>query len=77
MLSRTHHTSRICRHFSGDIKRGDVIMEDGKSLRNYITEYQLKNRINSDCSIALGLTEAPKEANINEYDYLDALKTID
>ena len=52
-------------------------MEDGKSLRNYITEYQLKNRINSDCSIALGLTEAPKEANINEYDYLDALKTID
>ena len=52
-------------------------MEDGKSLRNYITEYQIINRINSNCTIALGLTEALTEANINKYDYLDALKTID
>lgn len=52
-------------------------MKDGKSLRNYITEYQLKNRINSNCTIAHGLTEALTETNINEYDYLDALKTID
>jgi len=72
--------------FLRDIERGDVIVEDGKTLRDYITEYQARAKADQihHVAVALGLDEAKlrdmmglklTEANINEYGRFDALKT--
>jgi type I restriction enzyme R subunit len=72
--------------FLRDIERGDVVVEEGKTLRDYITEYQVKaqdDRIHRMADI-LGMDESKlremmnlklTEANINAYGRFDALKT--
>ena len=71
--------------FLRDIERGDVVVEEGKFLRDYITEYQAKSQANRIRHVAevFGLDEAKlremmnlklTEANINEFGRLDALK---
>jgi type I restriction enzyme R subunit len=75
--------------FLRDIERGDVFVEEGKTLRDYITEYQVRAKNDQIHRVAdvLGMNE-PKlremmnlkltEANINEYGRFDNLKdTVD
>ena len=75
--------------FLRDIERGDVFVEDGKDLRDYITEYQARAKADQVHRLAdaFGMSE-PKlremmnlkltEANINEYGRYDSLKdTVD
>ena len=71
--------------FLRDIERGDAVVEQGKTLRDYITEYQaraISDQIHR-VAVALGLDEAAirnmmnlklTDANINEYGRFDALK---
>ncbi|MFC1909120.1 type I restriction endonuclease subunit R [Chloroflexota bacterium] len=75
--------------FLRDIERGDVVVEEGKTLRDYITEYQVKAKDDQIHRLAdvLGLDETKlremmflklTEANINEYGRFDSLKaTVD
>ncbi len=75
--------------FLHDVQRGDVLIEEGKSVRDYITEYQCvaKNEQVQKCIKCLGcdekllqemLTLHITESNINEFGRFDALKdTID
>jgi type I restriction enzyme R subunit len=67
-----------------DIERGDIFMENGKTLRDYITEYQVKAQADQIHSVAqyLGLDETslrdlmhlkPTKENINEYGRFDHL----
>ena len=75
--------------FLRDIERGEVLVEEGKTLRDYITEYQARakdDRIHRVAD-AFGLDESKlreiislklTESNINEYGRFDSLKeTID
>jgi len=71
--------------FLGDIQRGDAQVEQGKTLRDYITEYMAEaqnDQIHSMASI-IGLNETLMrdmmnlkltEGNINEYGRFDKLK---
>lgn len=71
--------------FLHDIERGDVVAEDGKTLRDYITEYQYRakdDQIHRFASV-FGLDEEKlrnmmslnlTENNINEFGRLDELK---
>ncbi|MGI6174111.1 MAG: type I restriction endonuclease subunit R [Christensenellales bacterium] len=75
--------------FLHDMQRGDVVPEEGKTLRDYITEYM--SRAKDDqihrVAVALGLDESKlrgmmalkvEDANINEFGRFDALKaTVD
>ncbi|MDR1622478.1 MAG: type I restriction endonuclease subunit R, partial [Synergistaceae bacterium] len=75
--------------FLRDIERGDVIVEEGKTLRDYITECQAKAKADQihGVAVVLGLDEAKlremmnlklTEDNINEYGRFDGLKaTVD
>lgn len=75
--------------FLHDVQRGDVDMEDGKTLRDYITEYMYKAKDDQIHRFAenFGVDEEKlrnmmglslTEANINEFGRLDDLKsTID
>ena len=75
--------------FLHDIQRGDVVPEEGKTLRDYITEYRAraKNDQIHRLALALGLDEAQlrkmmvsgvTEMNINEFGRFDDLKaTVD
>lgn len=75
--------------FLRDIERGDILVEAGKTLRDYITEYQAKAKADQihHMAVALGLDESRlrammelklTEANINEYGRFDTLKfTVD
>lgn len=75
--------------FLHDVQRGDVFVEEGKTLRDYITEYQFKAKNDQihRFSEALGINEEKlrnmmdlrlTETNINEFGRLDELKnTID
>lgn len=81
----TQEEQKYANIFLHDIERGDVIAEDGKTLREYITEYQCRaknDEIHSFAS-ALGMDEEKlrdmmglnlSEANINEFGRLDELK---
>lgn len=71
--------------FLKDIQRGDVKIEYGKTLRDYITEYQAKSNNTQIHRLAevFGLNEMdlrtlianrPTEANINEYGRFDKVK---
>ena len=72
-----------------DIQNGDIVIEEGKSIREYITEYQItaKNGQIHRLSEVFGLDEQllnnmmnslVTESNINEYGRLDNLKdTVD
>jgi type I restriction enzyme R subunit len=75
--------------FLRDIERGDIVVEEGKTLRDYITEYQARAKADQIHRVAatLGLDEAKlrgmmdlklTEVNINEYGRFDTLKgTVD
>ena len=75
--------------FLHDIQRGDVVVAEGKTLRDYITEYlsKAKNDQIHRLAIALGLDEAKlrnimslklNSTNINEFGrYDDLKKTVD
>lgn len=87
--SLTQDEQKYANIFLHDIQRGDVKVEPGKSLRDYITEYM--TRADSDrihrFSETFGLDEEKlrglkemtlTEGNINEYGRFDALKeTVD
>lgn len=87
--SLTQDEQKYANIFLHDIQRGDVKVEPGKSLRDYITEYMA--RTDSDrihrFSETFGLDEEKlrglkemtlTEGNINEYGRFDALKeTVD
>lgn len=71
--------------FLKDIQRGDIKIEHGKTLRDYITEYQAASNNTQIHRLAelLGLNEddlraliesRPTEANINEYGKFDKVK---
>lgn len=71
--------------FLHDIQRGDVVPEDGKTLRDYITEYLSRAKDDQIHRLAtvLGLDESllrnmmalrVTEANINEFERFDTLK---
>lgn len=75
--------------FLHDVQSGDVVVEEGKTLRDYITEYmtRAKNDQIHRFAVATGVDEAElrafmqlkvTEANINEFGRFDRLKgTID
>jgi type I restriction enzyme R subunit len=75
--------------FLRDIERGDVVVEEGKTLRDYITEYQVKAKDDQIHRMAdtFGMDESKlremmnlklTEANINEYGRFDIVKdTVD
>ena len=75
--------------FLHDVQRGDVVVEEGKTLRDYITEYQFKAKNDQIHRFAdtIGIDEDKlrgmmglklTEMNINEFGRLDELKnTID
>lgn len=75
--------------FLRDIERGDVTVEAGKTLRDYITEYQIKaiGKQISELAEVFGMNESQlhdmielklTETNINEYGRFDNLKdTVD
>jgi type I restriction enzyme R subunit len=75
--------------FLRDIERGEAVVEEEKTLRDYITEYQVRAKAGQihRVAVAFGLDEAKlrnlmelklTEANINEYGRFDTLKgTVD
>ena len=75
--------------FLHDVQRGDITIEEGKTLRDYITEYQCQQQEDNIHRFAslLGLYEEKlrelmqlhlTESNINEFGRLDDLKkTVD
>lgn len=81
----TQEEQKYANIFIHDVQSGNVEIEDGKSFRNYITEYQFraKNEQVRQLANALGV-DVPKlvnlmnvdvtEANINEYGRFDDLK---
>lgn len=81
----TQEEQKYANIFLHDIERGDVIVEDGKTLREYITEYQCRAKDDEihNFASALGMDEEKlrdmmglnlSEANINEFGRLDELK---
>ncbi len=85
----TQEEQKYANIFIHDVQSGDVEIEDDKSFRDYITEYQFraKNEQVRQLANALGI-DIPKltnlmniditEANINEYGRFDDLKkTVD
>jgi type I restriction enzyme R subunit len=71
--------------FLHDIERGDAIVEEGKTLRDYITEYQVKAKDDQihHMAVVFGLDESKlremmglrlSDVTINEYGRFDSLK---
>ncbi len=85
----THDEQRIANIFLHDVQRGDVKLQEAKSFRDYITEYQFKAKEDEVHAIAnsFGLDESKlrqlisahvNENNINEFARFDALlNTVD
>jgi len=82
--SLTQEEQKYANIFLRDIQRGDAAIEDGKTLRDYITEYQLgaKNKQIEQITAVLGLDEKLlrelmklrlTEANLNEFGRFDRL----
>lgn len=81
----TQDEQKYAEIFLHDVQRGEVVVEDGKTLRDYITEYQYKaknDQIHS-FAVAFGLYEDLlknmmqlnlTEANIDEFGRFDKLK---
>lgn len=81
----TQEEQKYANIFLHDIERGDVTIEGGKTLRDYITEYQCnaKNKQIHDFACTFGLDEkklinilgrSVSESKINEYVRFDRLK---
>jgi type I restriction enzyme R subunit len=85
----TQEEQKYANIFLHDIQSGYIVMENGKTFRDYVTEYQskAKNDQISKVSRALGIQEAKlrimmnlgaTEATINEFGRFDELKdTVD
>ena len=85
----TQEEQKYANIFLHDIERGDIVPDDCKTLRDYITEYMCKAKSDQvhRLAIAFGLDEeklrgmlnlALSEANINEFGRFDELKnTVD
>jgi type I restriction enzyme R subunit len=85
----TQEEQKYANIFLHDVQNGEVTVEDGKTLRDYITEYmtRAKNDQIHRFSIAIGVDEIElrsimqlkvTDANINEFGRFDRLKaTID
>lgn len=85
----TQEEQKYANIFLHDVQNGDIKVEDGETLRDYITEYmtQAKNDQIRRFSIAIGVDETElrsfmqlrvTDANINEFGRFDKLKaTID
>jgi type I restriction enzyme R subunit len=82
----TQEEQRYANIFLHDIQRGKAVIEDGKPLRDYITEYQMgeKSAQIKQVATVFGLDEGLlaelaksklTEANINEYGRFDKLIT--
>lgn len=81
----TQEEQKYANIFLHDIQRGDATLEDEKSLRDYITEYQCKSK-NDEIhrfSLVFGLDENKlkniinlnlSEVNMNEFGHFDELK---
>lgn len=81
----TQDEQKYAEIFLHDVQRGEVVVEDGKTLRDYITEYQYKaknDQIHS-FAVAFGLDDDLlknmmqlnlTEANIDEFGRFDKLK---
>ena len=76
---------RLAELFLHDVERGDVVVEEGKSLRDYITSYARRekdsqlNSVVDALGIDAGLLQemmglALSESNINEFGRFDRLK---
>jgi type I restriction enzyme R subunit len=83
--SLTQEEQKYAALFLHDIERGEAKIEDGKSFRDYITDYQYnaKNKEIQSITALLGLDEIQLKAmmnkgitaaNINEYGHFDELK---
>ena len=81
----TQEEQKFAAIFLHDIERGDVTVREGKTLRDYITEYQAKAIADQihHVAVALGLDENKlrdmmdlrlTDENINEYGRFDTLK---
>ena len=81
----THEEQRFANLFLRDIQRGEAVIEDGKPLRDYITDYQMgeKNAQIKKISSVFGLDEnllrellksQLTETNINEFGRFDKLE---
>lgn len=81
----TQEEQKYANIFLHDVQRGEVLVEQGKSLRDYITEYQenAKNDQIRKFALTIGLPESNlrdfmklhvNEDNINEYGQFDTLK---
>jgi type I restriction enzyme R subunit len=85
----TQEEQKYANIFLNDFQSGNVFVDDGKTLRDYITEYQYRAKDDQihHFAIAFGLDEEKlrnmmnldlKESNINEFGRLDELKkTVD
>ena len=85
----TQEEQKYAQLFLNDVQRGDVVPEEGKTMRDYITEYLARAKNNEQHKLAevLGIDEALlrklmaldiTEENINEYGRFEALKkTVD
>ncbi|MDY0277547.1 MAG: HsdR family type I site-specific deoxyribonuclease [Acholeplasma sp.] len=83
--SLTQEEQKYAAIFLRDIERGDVILTVGRTLRDYITEYQVraKNDQIAKCAKVLGLDESKlrylltikvTHENLNEFGRFDELK---
>lgn len=85
----TQEEQKYASIFLHDVQRGDVTLEEGKTLRDYITEYQAKAKNDQihRFSVAIGVDETTlrafmqlhvTEVDINSYGRFDRLKeTVD
>lgn len=85
----TQEEQKYAQLFLNDVQRGDVVPEEGKTMRDYITEYLARAKNNEQHKLAevLGIDAALlrklmaldiTEENINEYGRFEALKkTVD
>ncbi len=85
----TQEEQKYADYFLHDIQRGDAVITEGKTLRDYITEYMARAKDDQIHKIAtvLGLDEPklrdlmelkPNSANLNEFGrYDDLKKTVD
>ena len=85
----TQEEQKYANIFLHDIQRGDVVVSEGKTLRDYITEYMSKAKDDQihKLAVALGLDEVKlknimslqlNSFNINEFGRYDDLKqTVD
>jgi type I restriction enzyme R subunit len=82
----TQEEQKYAEFFLRDVQRGDARIEDGKSLRDYITDYRFRAKANQihNLAVALGLDEVKlksfmalkvTETNINEFGRFEELKS--